>query len=203
MTFDESQAICVWSTNSGSLSKQGNENVMTTTETDTVGRAPIPQGDRRLLDTGLARELLQAAIPVRMAYVALDGTPRIVPTWFHWTSTEIVMATYLAGPAIGIRHPAARVAALRANPPVALTIDTEAWPPQGLSLRGNAEITEVDGLAPEYAAAARRYLSEEAAAGMIAAMDQPGTRQARISVRPDWVGLVDFVTRKPSVLGGV
>ena len=38
---------------------------------------------------------------------------------------------------------------------------------------------------------------------MIAAMDQPGTRQARISVRPDWVGLIDFVTRRPSVLGGV
>jgi hypothetical protein len=176
---------------------------MTTRETDTRGPAPIPQGDLRLLDTDLAQALLQAAIPVRMAFVAADGTPRIVPTWFHWDSAEIVMATYIAGPAIGIRHPAARVAALRANPRVALTIDTEANPPQALSMRGNAEVAEVDGLAPEYVASARRYLGEEAAAGMIAAMDQPGTRQARISVRPDWVGLIDFVTRLPSPLGGV
>jgi len=174
-----------------------------TTQTDTGGAAPIPQGDLRLLDTDMARELLQAAIPVRMAYIAPDGTPRVVASWFHWTGSEIVMATYLAGPAVGIRHPAARVAALRANPRVALTIDTEANPPQGLSIRGNAEITEVDGLAPEYAESARRYLGQEAAAGMIAGMGQPGTVQARISVRPDWVGLIDFVTRRPSPLGGV
>jgi hypothetical protein len=38
---------------------------------------------------------------------------------------------------------------------------------------------------------------------MTAAMGQPGTVQARISVRPDWVGLIDFVTRRPSALGGV
>jgi hypothetical protein len=157
----------------------------------------------RLLDTDLARELLQAAIPVRMAYVAHDGTPRIIASWFHWDGTEIVSATYIAGPAIGIRHPAARIAALRANPRVALSIDTEAFPPQALSMRGHAEITEVDGLVPEYVASARRYLGEEAAAGMVASMDQPGTRQARISVRPDWVSLIDFVSRKPSVLGGV
>lgn len=174
-----------------------------TAQTDTDGTAPIPQGDLRLLDTDMARDLLQAAIPVRMAYVAADGTPRVVASWFHWTGSEIVMATYLAGPAVGVRHPAARVAALRANPRVALTIDTEANPPQGLSIRGDAEITEVDGLAPEYVESARRYLGEEAAAGMIAAMGQPGTVQARISVRPDWVGLIDFVTRRPSALGGV
>jgi hypothetical protein len=178
-----------------------------TAQTDTAGAAPIPQGDRRLLDTDLARELLQAAIPVRLAYVATDGTPRVVPSWFHWTGREIVMApTHLpcplhAGP--GVRRPAARLAALRANPRVALTIDTEANPPQGLSIRGSAEITEIDGLAPEYIASARHYLGQAAAAGLVAGLDQPGTRQARISVRPDWVGLIDFVTRRPAVLGGV
>jgi hypothetical protein len=61
----------------------------------------------------------------------------------------------------------------------------------------------VDGLAPEYAAAARRYLGEEAAAGMLASLDQPGTAQARIVLRPTWVGLLDFDTRLPSVQGGV
>ena len=173
---------------------------MTTAPTDTAG---LPQGDLALLETETAQRLLASAIPARMAFVAPDGTPRIVPTWFHWTGEELVMPTYIAGQQIGIRHPAARLAALRARPDVAVSIDTETFPPQSLTLRGKVEITEVDGLAPEYAAAARRYLGEEAAAGMLAGLDQPGTMQARIALRPAWVGLIDFVTRMPSVQGGV
>jgi Pyridoxamine 5'-phosphate oxidase len=173
---------------------------MSTAPTDHAG---LPQGDLALLDTELAQRLLAAPIPARMAFIALDGTPRVTPSWFHWTGRDLVMVTYVAGPNIGIRHPAARLAALRARPDVAVTIDTETFPPQSLSLRGRVEITEVDGLAPEYAAAARRYLGEEAAAGMLAGMGQPGTVQARIALRPTWVGLLDFDTRMPSVQGGV
>lgn len=173
---------------------------MSTAPTDHTG---LRQGDPALLDTELAQRLLAAPIPARMAFAALDGTPRVVPTWFHWTGRDLVTVTYVAGPAIGIRHPAARLAALRARPDVAVTIDTDTFPPQSLSLRGRVEITEVDGLAPEYAAAARRYLGEEAAAGMLASLDQPGTVQARIVLRPTWVGLLDFDTRLPSVQGGV
>jgi len=165
--------------------------------------APLPQGHLGLLETPAARDLLTSRIPARFAFVWTDGTPRVVPTWFHWTGAEIVTVTYVAGPAAGIRHPAARLAALRANPAVALTIDTDDAPPRGLTIRGRAEITEVDGIAEEYAAAARRYLGDEMAEGMLAQMDQPGTRQARIAVRPTWVGLLDFVTRLPSVQGGV
>lgn len=102
-----------------------------------------------------------------------------------------------------MRHPAARIAALQASPRVALTIDTNSAPPQSLTVRGTAVITEVAGIAAEYAAAARRYLGEEVATAMLAAVDQPGTVQARIAVRPDWVGLLDFMTRLPSVQGGV
>ncbi|GAA3957336.1 pyridoxamine 5'-phosphate oxidase family protein [Actinoplanes auranticolor] len=162
----------------------------------------LPQGHLGLLDTPLAQELLTSRIPARMAFVWPDGTPRLIPTWFHWNGREIVMATYTAGPNVGIRHPAARIAALRAKPAVALTIDTDDAPPRCLTIRGIAQITEVDGLAEEYAAAARRYLGDDAEP-ILAQMDQPGTRQARIVVRPSWVGLVDFTTRLPSVLGGV
>jgi hypothetical protein len=171
--------------------------------TPTADHAGLPQGDLALLDTDLGQRLLAAPIPARMAFIALDGTPRVVPTWFHWTGRDLVTVTYVAGPNIGIQHPAARIAALRARPDVAVTIDTETFPPQSLSLRGRVEITEVDGLAPEYAAAARRYLGEEAAAGLLAGMDQPGTVQARIALRPTWAGLLDFDTRMPSAQGGV
>jgi Pyridoxamine 5'-phosphate oxidase len=175
---------------------------MASTSTATTNE-PLPQGDLRLLETDLAQQLLHSTIPARLAFVWTDGTPRVIPTWFHWTGEEIVMATYVAGSDIGIRHPAARLAALRANPRIALTIDTNAFPPQTLTIRGTAKITEVEGFAPEYAAAARRYLGEEAAGPMLASLDQPGTAQARIAVRPDWVGVLDFVTRRPSAQGGV
>ena len=173
---------------------------MSTAPNDSAG---MLQGDLALLETETAQRLLAAPIPARTAFIAPDGTPRIVPSWFHWTGAELVMPTYIAGPRIGIRHPARRVASLRARPDVAVSIDTEMFPPQSLTLRGRVEITEVNGLAPEYAAAARRYLGEQAAAGMLASMDQPGTVQARIALQPAWVGLIDFVTRMPSVQGGV
>lgn len=172
--------------------------------TDTPeGAEQLRQGDLRLLETDLAQQLLRSSIPARLAFGWTDGTARVIPTWFHWNGREIVMVTYVAGPNIGIRHPAFRIAALRANPSVALTIDTESYPSKSLTVRGEAEISEVTGIAPEYAAAARRYLGDGAAERMLADLDQPGTVQARIAVRPAWVGLIDFASRLPSVLGGV
>ena len=45
---------------------------------------------------------------------------------------------------------AARVPALRHNPAVALTIDTEVHPPKILLLRGRAELDVVEGIPDEY-----------------------------------------------------
>jgi hypothetical protein len=161
----------------------------------------LPQGDVALMRSDVARRLLDSTVPARLAYVATDGTPRVVPTWFVWNGDELVMATFVA--AAHVRHAAARLRALRANPDVALSIDTEGAPPTALSIRGRAAVTEVDGVVPEYAQAARRYMGEEAAAEYIAQLDRPGTRMARIAVRPTWVGIIDFQTRLPSTLGGV
>ena len=46
------------------------------------------------------------------------------------------MATFIAGP--HVRHAPERPAALRANPAVAITIDTEGFPPEVLLIRGQA-----------------------------------------------------------------
>lgn len=67
------------------------------------------QGDLRLLETNLAQQLLRSSIPARLAFVATDGAPRVIPTWLDWNGTEVVMVTYVAGPNAGIRHPAARL----------------------------------------------------------------------------------------------
>src|ERR687892_1642682 len=156
----------------------------------------LGQGDLRLLESEIAQRLLSSRIPARFAYLAIDGTPRVLATWFHWTGDMLVMPTFLAAP--HVRHAAGRLRALRANPQVAVTIDTETFPPEVLTIRGRVEIGEVDGIPPDYASAARRYLGEEAAREYLAQIDRPGTRMARIDLRPTWVGVLDFQSRLPS-----
>jgi hypothetical protein len=111
------------------------------------------------------------------------------------------MPTFIAAP--HVRHPAGRLRALRAHPDVAVTIDTESSPPEVLAIRGRVEITEFGGIPPEYSSSARRYLGEEVAREYLAGIDQPGTRMARIDLRPAWVGVHDFRSRLPSALGGI
>ncbi|MDA0633987.1 pyridoxamine 5'-phosphate oxidase family protein [Nonomuraea sp. MCN248] len=148
----------------------------------------LPQGDVRLLDHPTARKLLGSKELARVAYVAADGTPRLYPTLFHWDGEELVMATF-AG--------AAKIKALRARPEVAITVDTTATPPEVLLIRGRAEVTDVDGIVPEYALAHHRYAGPEQGARNVAEADRPGVRMARIAVRPAWVGVLDFQTRLP------
>ena len=173
-----------------------------TSHTDNAGpAAPLPQGDPRLLDTDAARQLLASTVPARMGYLAADGTPRVVPTWFHWNGEELVMATFVAAPHVTQR--AARIRHLRANPHVAVSIDTDSFPPLALSLRGTVTVDEHPGVVAEYAEAARRYLGQKAAEEYLAFLDNPITVMARIALRPTWVGLIDFQTRNPRTLGGV
>jgi hypothetical protein len=161
----------------------------------------LEQGDLRLLETDVARRLLSSRIPARFAYVATDGKPRVVATWFVWTGAVLVMPTFVAAP--HVRHAAGRLRALRARPEAAVMIDTEAFPPEVLTIRGRLEIGEVDGIPAEYASAARRYMGEDAARTYLAQIDQPGTRMASIDLHPAWVGLLDFQSRLPSALGGI
>jgi hypothetical protein len=152
----------------------------------------VPQGDVRLLDTDVARRLLASTELARLAYVAADGTPRVMPMLFHWTGEELVMSTF-AG--------ARKIAALRARPEVAITIDTAGVPPEVLLLRGRVTVTDVEGIVPEYALAQRRYYGDEQAAASLAEVDRPGTRMARIALRPSWAGVIDFQTRFPGGTG--
>ncbi len=74
---------------------------------DDTTTTTLPQGDLRLLDTPVAVQLLASAIPARLAYVAEDGTPRVVPTWFHWNGRRAGDAHVLrraAHPPAGAAH---------------------------------------------------------------------------------------------------
>lgn len=151
----------------------------------------LPQGDVRLLTSPVAQRLLASTELARVAYVASDGTPRVFPMLFHWTGSELVLSTFAGG---------RKIAALRARPAIAVTIDTASTPPQSLLIRGRAVVTDVDGVVPEYVLAQRRYAGPEQGDANIAAINQPGVRMARIAIRPSWVGVLDFQTRFP---GGI
>ena len=92
---------------------------------------PVTQGDLSLLQHPAAQELLQSKIPARLAYVWTDGTPRVVPIWFHWNGSELVMGTPPKAP---------KLKALAKNPKVALTIDGDVFPHKVLLIRGSARL---------------------------------------------------------------
>jgi hypothetical protein len=156
----------------------------------------VPQGDVALLGSEVAQKLLASNIYARLAYSAVDGTPRVQPIWFYWNGHEVVMGTAL--------H-AAKVVSLRKHPAVAITIDTQdpPQPPSVLLLRGQVAITVRDDVFDEWVAAARKYLGEEGAAQWQAHYQGLDSRWARIALRPSWVGLLDFQERIPGALAGV
>ena len=79
------------------------------------------------------------------------------------------------------------------RPEVAITIDDErAGPHTALLIRGQARVEMLDDVAPECEAAARIYLGDEHGEAWVASLR--GLPAPRISVRPTWVGVLDFVT---------
>src|SRR6267154_822751 len=74
----------------------------------------VHQGDLELLQHPVSQELLHSKIPARLAYVWTDGTPRVIPIWFHWNGREFIMATPPKAP---------KLKALKKNPKVSFTID--------------------------------------------------------------------------------
>lgn len=152
---------------------------------------PVKQGDLELLQYPAAKELLQSKIPARLAYVWTDGTPRVVPIWFHWNGREFVMGTPSKAP---------KVKALAKNPKVALTIDDNTFPHKVLLIRGTARLQPVEGVVPEYAAAAERYFGREQGQAWVKQLHGMVPNMVSITVAPEWVGLLDFQTRFPSAL---
>lgn len=149
------------------------------------------QGDLALLADPVAQELLHSTILARLAYVWRDGTPRVVPVWFHWTGTEIVVASPPGSPKLQV---------LRDGSKVALTIDAEPSPNKVLLVRGTTTVEIVPETPPEYDASARRYEGEAAGNAWLDQIHALFSHSARIAIRPEWVGILDFQTRFPSAI---
>ena len=140
----------------------------------------------------ISQELLNGPCPARLAYTGRDGGPRVVPVAFWWDGTNLQVFTVVKS---------AKVAALREDPRVAITIDTQGqWPPRALLVRGEATVEVVDGVPAEYVEAARKVTPAEqmeAWEGGVRALYQ---RMARITVIPIWAKLLDFETTIPKAV---
>lgn len=154
---------------------------------------PVPQGDLSLLEHPASQEMLRSKIPARLAYIGTDGTPRVVPIWFHWNGHEIVMASPPKAP---------KLKALARNAKVSLTIDENEFPHKVLLIRGTARLEAVDGIVPEYEKCAQRYFDPKTAEAWLGQLRGMISSMVRITITPEWVGLLDFKTRFPSALAG-
>ena len=144
-----------------------------------------------VLNKPISREMLDRDI-VRLAYVAKDGTPRVVPIGFTWNGSEVVMCTTTNAP---------KLASLRRNPAVALTIDTEVHPPKMLLLRGEAVLDEVDGIPDEYLQANGTYeMTPEQRVEWESEVRSLYDSMVRIVVTPTWAKLIDFDETLPSAV---
>ncbi len=140
----------------------------------------------------LSKELMGSSIPARLAYIGIDGAPRAIPIGFLWTGEHVVMATV---------PKSAKVRALRQNPRVAITIDTEGgWPPRALLIRGAARVELVDGVPDDYIAAGRKAVPAEHFEGWEQGVRALYDQMVVITVEPDWAKLLDFETTIPKAV---
>lgn len=132
--------------------------------------------------------LLNSPIPARLAYIGADGDPRVVPVGFLWDGEKVF---------VGSAVTSAKVEALRHNPRVAITIDTENLPPRVLLVRGVANVEVVDGVAEEFIEASKKRIPEEAWEGWLRGQHAMYERMALIAIKPHWAKLIDFETTIP------
>jgi len=150
-----------------------------------------PKEITEVMNRPISKQLLARDL-TRLAYVAKDGTPRNVPIGFSWNGSEIVMCTATNAP---------KLHALRENPTVALTIDTEVHPPKILLIRGRAELDLVDGIPDEYLEMNSSYqMTPEQRVEWEAAVHSLYDGMVRIVVTPTWAKLIDFETTLPSAV---
>ncbi|WP_372671887.1 pyridoxamine 5'-phosphate oxidase family protein [Amycolatopsis kentuckyensis] len=144
-----------------------------------------------VLNRPLSRELLARDL-TRLAYTALDGTPRSIPIGFTWNGSQLVLCTSTNAP---------KLPALRRNPAVALTIDTEVHPPKILLIRGTVELDVVDGIPDEYLQFNGTYeMTPEQRVEWEAGVRSLYDGMVRIVVTPTWAKLIDFETTLPSAV---
>ncbi len=145
-----------------------------------------------IFDRPYSRDLLAKPL-MRMAYVALDGTPRCIPTGFVWNGAQLVTCTAKNAPKL--RH-------LAVNPAVSLTIDTEEYPPKILLIRGTAELDHCDDIPEEFIGMnnASTMTPEQRVEWEAGVRGVYVDGMVRIVITPTWAKLIDFETTLPQAV---
>jgi hypothetical protein len=116
-----------------------------------------------------------------------------VPIGGIWNGAEFVVYTAPKAP---------RVGALRKNPKVAFSINTEVdvQPPHVLLVRGTAGLKIVDEIPSEYLAPSRKSVPQEQWETFETQVRGVYPHMARISVVPLWAKVLDLETRLPQAV---
>jgi len=154
---------------------------------------PTQQGSLSLLNDPIAQQLLVAPIPGHLSYVWSDGSPRVIPIGFEWNGAELVTGTPDNSPKLKV---------LKDGSPVAVTIDSYTTPFHVLYMRGIVRLSPYEGIVPEWMLASERLMGKEGAQAFaqgVESMLKAGVLKfVRLTVQPNWVGIIDFETRFPS-----
>jgi hypothetical protein len=122
----------------------------------------------------------------------MDGSPRVVPIWLHWTGGQFFLASLAKAP---------KLRALAADRRVALTIDDDEWPYKVLLVRGRANVEMLDDVSPEYELAATRCFGPERGSARVSTLRGTPTAPHR---HHTWlggdIGLPDPVPECPDAL---
>lgn len=145
----------------------------------------------QILADPVAEKLMASDIAARLAYIALDGTPRVVPVGFHYRDGVFV---------VGTPANSAKVQAIAANPKIAMTIDTESAKPDVLLVRGTATTELVDGVPDDYLAACRKRVPAEEWETFEQQVRMLYDEMVVITITPEWAKVMDFETRIPSAV---
>jgi len=138
-----------------------------------------------------SQQLLDGPEPARLAYTGLDNAPRVIPIGFWTEGQRVLMATL---------PKAAKVAALRKNPKVALTIDQGAFPPKVLLIRGTAAVELVKEIPDGYLQAGHKVMNDDQYPDWVAGVRALYDELVVITVTPTWAKLLDFETTIPKAV---
>ena len=148
------------------------------------------------MDTARITEILTDPVTVdlvdrqpimQIAYAAADGSPRAVPLGYLLREGKFLFFTIPSSD---------KVAALRQDPRIALTVDAYP-PPCCLLVRGTAELREEDGVPDEYLEASFRTMPADQHAGFEEQVRALYDSMVRVVVTPTWVRLNDFQRTAP------
>ena len=150
-----------------------------------------PEELATLFTDPVAQRLLASSLPVRLAYTGLDGAPRVIPIGWAWDGSRLFMWTVPRS---------AKVRALQNDPRVAVTLDTNDFPPNVLLIRGTAEVEEVEGVPQGYLDAGHKMVGPDQYDDWVAGVQGLYDSMVEIRITPTWAKIHDFETRIPSAV---